>query len=91
MSTGGKGRAGSLESCDALVTVELGGTGIRCRLDSPVTDAYGDEMRRQIMGVAERLKITAAEVAVTDRGAVNFVLRARVEAALRRAMAKEEG
>lgn len=87
MTTNRKGQAGSLESCDALVEVELRGDRVECVIDSPVAEMYGAEMRSQVEAVAAELGVSGARVSVTDRGAVNFVLRARVEAALRRALA----
>ncbi len=91
----GLGQAGSLESCDALVMVELSapGNGLLLEMDSPSLLAYGEDMKKAVNETIASLGIGDASVKVQDRGALDCTLRARVETAARRALAglKEDG
>lgn len=82
-------RAGSVESCDCLVTVSPCGEGIQLRIDSIVFNQFGEAIRQTVLSTLESLSVKNAFVSVIDRGALDYVIRARVEAAVRRA--SEEG
>ena len=75
--------AGTLESSDALVEIEPCGE-LRVELDSVVEAQYGDSIRQSIRNVLAGLGVEAARVRVTDRGALDCVIRARVETAVLR-------
>jgi citrate lyase subunit gamma (acyl carrier protein) len=85
------GLAGTLESCDILVTVALAeaGTGIAVDLTSPVEVQFGDQIRAVIREVLAELRISDALVSATDRGALDCTIRARTEAAVGRALKEE--
>ncbi len=76
--------AGTLESSDAMVTVEPG-EGITLDISSSVINQYGKTIRSTILEVLDNWKVTDARVSVVDRGALDCTLRARVECALFRA------
>lgn len=76
--------AGTLESSDAMVTVEPG-EGITLDISSSVINQYGKAIRSTILEVLDNWKVTDARVSVVDRGALDCTLRARVECALFRA------
>ena len=94
----GRGVAGSFESCDALVVVTLplpgGGTsasgGVSLHLESPSLAVCGERMRRVALETLRALDVNDADVAISDRGALDCTLAARVETAVRRARASAE-
>lgn len=82
--------AGTLESSDAFVEIEPGDGTVELRLDSAVQAQFGDAIRQTVLAVLSELGVTSAKVHVVDRGALDCVLRARVEtAALRGEGARE--
>ena len=87
------GQAGTLESCDALVMVLLDADsqGVTVALDGPSVSAFEEEMRNAVAETLSALKIIDASVTVSERGALDCTLRARVETAARRALAVREG
>lgn len=75
--------AGTLESSDAMVTVEPG-EGITLELSSSVMNQYGRQIRATILETLERLDVKDAHVTVIDKGALDCTLKARVECAVYR-------
>ena len=71
--------AGTLESSDALVTVEPGEGGIALDITSSVMNQYGRQIRETVLETLERLEVTDAKVTVVDKGALDCTLKARVE------------
>ena len=79
------GMAGTMESSDAMVTVEQGENGIELSLSSPVIHRFGNHIRSVILDTLKNLGIENAVVTVVDRGALDCTLKARVEGAVFRA------
>ena len=75
--------AGTLESSDAYVEVTPA-DGLEITLESVVENQFGDSIRRSVREVLEEHGVTDADVRVVDRGALDCVIRARVEAAVQR-------
>lgn len=73
--------AGTLESSDALVTVEPG-EGITLELQSTVMNQYGRQIKQTVLETLERLDVKNANVTVVDKGALECTLKARVECAV---------
>ncbi len=73
--------AGTLESSDALVTVEPG-EGITLDLSSSVMNQYGRQIKATVLETLERLDVKNAHVTVVDKGALDCTLKARVECAV---------
>lgn len=75
--------AGTLESSDALVTVEPNNEeGIEFELDSVVIHQYGRQIRKVVMETLQRLDVKDAKITVVDKGALDCTLKARVESAV---------
>ena len=74
-----------MESSDAYVEVEPRESGIDIELESVVIGQFGDAIRSTVMDVLASLQVKNAGVRVVDRGALECVIRARVETALLRA------
>ena len=77
--------AGTLESIDVYVELEPGDAGIEIELDSVVAQQFGDDIRRVVGEVLAEQGVTSSRLRVVDRGALDCVIRARVETAIVRA------
>ena len=73
--------AGTMESSDAYVEIEPG-TGIEIALESVVQGQFGDAIRNVVAEVLRDCGVENAKVRVVDRGALDCVIRARVETAV---------
>lgn len=76
--------AGTLESSDAQVRIAPAST-LEIELNSSVGKQFGDDILATIKDVLAKFEVTAAQVIVEDKGALDCVLRARLKAALFRA------
>lgn len=74
--------AGTLESSDALVTVEPAEDKIDLELTSSVMNQYGRQIKQTVLDTLEQLGVGAAHVTVVDKGALDCTLKARVECAV---------
>jgi citrate lyase subunit gamma (acyl carrier protein) len=81
------GMAGTLESCDAAVTVEPRGDGIELVVDS-ADKRFAGHVRAAVMSALAEAGVSAARVSVRDRSALDCTIRARVLAACQRASGK---
>ena len=83
--------AGTLESSDCFVSIEPSENGIEIDLKSDVIRQFGDRIREVIGETLDTLGIESCSISVTDKGALDCTIRARVEsAAFRSAEIKEE-
>lgn len=73
--------AGTLESSDAQVTVEPADT-LTINIESSVLNQFGRQIKATVEETLERLEVTAGEVSVVDKGALDCTLKARVETAI---------
>lgn len=76
--------AGTIEKCDCLVTVSKGEGDIKINLSSKVLYQYGDSIRKTILQTLKKLDINDVTVDVEDMGAFEYVIVARLEAAIYR-------
>ena len=76
--------AGTLESSDVYVQIAPGTGGIDIRLDSVVQAQFGEEILSVIREVLRDCGVEDACLTVQDRGALDCVIRARVETAILR-------
>jgi citrate lyase subunit gamma (acyl carrier protein) len=79
-------QAGTVESMDCLVTVSEAepGTGIALTLAGSSVARFSRAMEKAVLETLENLKIRDLTVSVQDNGALDLVLKARVEAAVAR-------
>ncbi|UCD24783.1 MAG: citrate lyase ACP [Gemmatimonadota bacterium] len=83
---GEAGRRGDDVRSDIYVAVEIRGSGgLQIDLTSKVAAFYGGSIEETATRVLGELKVKHAAVEIDDRGALPFVVTARVEAAARRA------
>ena len=76
--------AGTMESSDVYVEIEPGTDGIQLEVDSVVIRQFGDAIRAVVKDVLAEQGVESANVRIVDRGALECVLRARVETAVLR-------
>jgi len=79
-----KASAGTSQSSDLMVTIEPSDT-LSIEIESTVKKQYEELIRARIQAPLQRLGVTSARIRVSDRGALDYAIDARVEAALRRA------
>ena len=80
--------AGTMESSDAYVEMEPCDKGISLHLESVVEAQFGDQIRAGVLEVLKEHGVENAMVRIVDKGALDCVIRARVETAILRG--KEE-
>ena len=80
------GMAGTLESSDAQVTVEPGYGKIDFELQSVVIHQFGNQIRRVTMDTLANLGVDNVKISIVDKGALDCTLKARIEAAVYRAV-----
>lgn len=75
--------AGTLESSDVQVRVQPFDS-LDIEINSSVAKQFGEQIEATVREVLAKLGITAAQVIVEDKGALDCVLQARVKAAAMR-------
>ena len=76
--------AGTMESSDVYVEIEPGTGTLAVQLESVVADQFGDAIRAVVLEELNKQNVENANVRVVDRGALECVIRARVETAILR-------
>ena len=74
--------AGTMESSDVYVEIEPGCDGIQLQLESVVAQQFGESIKAVVREVLREQGVENANVRVVDRGALECVIRARVETAI---------
>jgi len=83
--------AGTLESSDLLVKVEPSDKGTRdIVIRSEVIKQFGKQIERVVTETLEKLSVSGGSIVVEDKGALDCVIRARVQAAVLRACGSAE-
>ena len=78
--------AGTDEKSDAVITVEPNKNGLQLEIKSVVMNQFGQSIEASVREILAQYGVEKATVQVADRGALDCVLRARVETALLRGM-----
>lgn len=79
-------RAGTLESSDLFVrVVPIEGDEIEIELESTVCEIYADAIYATIKESAKALQAQGIKLIVQDKGALDYVIKARVQSAILRA------
>ena len=73
--------AGTMESSDAYVEIEPA-EGLQIQLESVVAQQFGDAIKDVVRDVLAEQGVENAKIRVVDRGALECVLRARIETAI---------
>lgn len=73
--------AGTMESSDVYVEIQPAND-LQIQLESVVKQQFGDQIISAVRQVLEENHVEKANVRVVDRGALECVIRARVETAI---------
>lgn len=84
MSIARRAQAGTLQSSDLMVYVEPA-DGLVVEIESTVKQQFEHLIRAKIDEVLRAHGVTAGRIRVTDRGALDYAIAARLETALLRA------
>lgn len=76
--------AGTMQSSDLMVTVEPADN-LQIEIDSTVKKQFEQLIRERILDTLSRLQVGTGRIQVSDRGALDYAIAARVEAAVTRA------
>ncbi len=76
--------AGTLESSDAFVEVSVC-EGLEIELISSVEEIYGDDIIALVKNILKKMDLQNIRIKIQDKGALDFVLEARVKTAILRA------
>jgi citrate lyase subunit gamma (acyl carrier protein) len=79
-----KASAGTMQSSDLMVLVEPSDT-LRVEIESTVKKQFEYLIRARIDATLEQLEVKAGHIQVSDRGALDYAIAARIETAIRRA------
>ena len=73
-----------MESSDVYVEIAPGNGMLEISLESVVAKQFGDAIQAVVLEVLQEQQVNNANVRIVDRGALECVLRARVETAVQR-------
>ena len=76
--------AGTMESSDVYVEIGPCDNGINIELESVVEKQFGSKIKEVVCDVLSQTGVQSANVHIVDRGALECVIRARVETAIMR-------
>ena len=76
--------AGTMESSDAYVEIEPCSDGIKIETESVVYEQFGESIENAAKEVLKENGVSAVSLHIVDRGALECVLKARIETAIRR-------
>lgn len=76
--------AGTLESSDIQIIIEPSENGIAIELESTVKAQFGDQIENVITDTLKSLNVESAKVFVNDKGAIDPVIKSRVQTAVYR-------
>lgn len=76
--------AGTLESSDILVSIEPQEKGRTIEIHSVVENQFFEVILAAVEDVLDELQIESGKLMIQDRGALDCVIRARVETAVKR-------
>ncbi len=83
--------AGTLESSDLLVKVAPSDKGtLDIVIKSEVIKQFGKQIKRVVTETLGKLSVSAGSVVIEDKGALDCVIRARVQAAVLRGCGSQE-
>jgi citrate lyase subunit gamma (acyl carrier protein) len=76
--------AGTLESSDLIVKVAPRDIGREVVIISSVMSQFGDQINEVVTDALDKLGLSAGEIVIEDKGALDCTIRARVQAAVLR-------
>lgn len=83
-------KAGSVESNDILIMISPGEGSLELEVESVVYKQYGENIKNLIFNTLSDEGVTDAKVIAKDKGALDFTIKARVKACIRRGSEQHE-
>jgi citrate lyase subunit gamma (acyl carrier protein) len=78
--------AGTLESSDVYIQINpIDEDKVEIELESSVAELYDDMIEELVSDTLKELNISGVHIKIQDKGALDFVIRARLETAIFRA------
>ncbi|MGN0400397.1 MAG: citrate lyase acyl carrier protein [Blautia sp.] len=81
--------AGTLESSDLFVQIEPDDNDLTLEIDSVVANQHMDAIRAAVLETLKEFEVSSGKIFIKDKGALDCVIRARVETALKRGGVQE--
>ena len=81
--------AGPLESSDLFVQIEPDENNLTLEIDSVVANQHMDAIRAAVLETLKEFEVSSGKIFIKDKGALDCVIRARVETALKRGGVQE--
>lgn len=66
------------------------GSGVQLEIESKVMTMFGDQIRATVLEIIGSYGLTDVTVSVQDQGALDYVIRARVQTAIERAIREKK-
>lgn len=82
--------AGTLESSDVQIIIEPNEDGLELSITSSVLNQYGKQIKATVVETLRSMKVENAKVTVTDKGALDCIIKARVQCAVFRSAGVKE-
>lgn len=82
-------KCGTDKKGDLLITLELGGSGREIEIKSKVEKKFGKAIREDVLSILDSFSVNNVKIQINDLGSLGFAIKARVETAVKRALAKE--
>ncbi len=79
-----KGQAGTMQSSDLMVIVEPAPE-LTIEIESTVKKQFEHLIRAKLEQVLAKFNVSSGRISVSDRGALDYAIEARLETALQRA------
>lgn len=77
--------AGTLESSDVMVRIApIDGNTVDLQLNSSVEKQFGDAIKQTVLETLAKLDVTGVQLTIDDKGALDCILRARLQTVLMR-------
>ena len=76
--------AGTLESSDLFMQIEPDDKELTLEIDSVVANQHLDSIREAVVDTLNEFEISTGKIYIKDKGALDCVIRARMETALKR-------
>lgn len=77
--------AGTLESSDLMVKIAPAGDGLEVVIRSEVIKQFGDQIRQVVHSTLRDMQVHQGLIIIEDKGALDCVIRARLQSAILRA------
>ena len=80
-------KAGTMESNDIYIMVKPNeNKGLDIKIDSIVIKQFGKQIEKVILETLEQLNIKNVILVASDRGALDYTIKSRIETAIKRAI-----